>query len=72
LLTFSQTQTRDDACGASRDRPRAPQPDLNLNFVECSGVVSTEQLGALAALAAQRVRMLKSDSLNIERGGALA
>jgi hypothetical protein len=47
-------------------------PTLNLNFVECSGVVSTEQLGALAALAAQRVRMLKSDSLNIERGGALA
>jgi hypothetical protein len=45
-------------------------PTLNLNFVECSGVVSTEQLGALAACASQHETLLKSDSLNIVRAGA--
>jgi hypothetical protein len=43
---------------------------LNLSFVECSGVVTTEQLGALAACAAQNSDLLTSDSLNIVRPGA--
>lgn len=43
---------------------------LNLNFVECSGVVTTEQLGALAACAAENPLLLEADSLNIVRPGA--
>jgi hypothetical protein len=43
---------------------------LNLNFVECSGAVSTEQLGALAACAAQNPALLDADSLNLVRPDA--
>lgn len=37
---------------------------LNLNFVECTGPVTTAQLVALAACAAQNPILLSSDSLN--------
>lgn len=43
---------------------------LNLNFVECRGAVSTEQLGALAACAAQNRALLQADSLNLVRPDA--
>jgi hypothetical protein len=43
---------------------------LNLNLVECSGVVTTAQLGALAACAADNPMLLEADSLNIVRPGA--
>lgn len=40
---------------------------LNLNFVECTGIVTTEQLGALAQCAAKNPMLLESDSLNVVR-----
>jgi hypothetical protein len=43
---------------------------LNLNFVECSGVVTTGQLGALAACAAENPMLLQADGLNVVRPGA--
>jgi hypothetical protein len=43
---------------------------LNLTFVECSGLVSTDQLGGLAACAAETPVLLSSDSLNVIRPDA--
>ncbi len=43
---------------------------LNLNFVECIGEVTTDQLAALAACAAQNSELLGADSLNVVRPGA--
>lgn len=43
---------------------------FKLSLTECTGVVSTEQLGDLAECAAQNTELLTSDSLNIIRPGA--
>jgi hypothetical protein len=40
---------------------------LNLNVVECTGAVSTAQLGALAAYVAEHPELLGADSLNLVR-----
>ncbi len=43
---------------------------LNLTVVECGGLVTTAQLGALADCAARNAALLEADSLNIVRPGA--
>lgn len=43
---------------------------FKLSLTECTGIVTTEQLGALVECAAQNPELLTSDSLNIIRPGS--